>query len=99
MGIPCSVNKGIDKDKFKQMSSTPLWLKSLRQGRVGTLLSKMDWEQVYKHVHVNNEQELLKAAGVLFLQQVARAIKIVAMSRAGSKPPINPPTSPPINNS
>ena len=39
LGIPCSVNKGIETDKFKkQMSSTPLWLQFMRND----LLSKMD---------------------------------------------------------
>ena len=43
MGIPCSVNKGINKERFKnQMSSTPLWLKTLRQGGIGALMSKYD---------------------------------------------------------
>ena len=56
MGIPCSVNKEISTDRFKtEMTSTPLWLKSMRHGGVGALLSKLDWESSYKHVHVRKE--------------------------------------------
>ena len=55
MGIPMSVNSGIDTDLFKtEMSSTTLWLNSLRCGGVGALLSKMDWESAYKHAHVHH---------------------------------------------
>ena len=55
MGIPMSVNSGIDTDLFKtEMSSTTLWLNSLRCGGVCALLSKMDWESAYKHVHVHH---------------------------------------------
>ena len=44
MGIPCSVNKVISKDRFKtQMSSTPLWLNTLRHGGIGAPMSKLDW--------------------------------------------------------
>ena len=33
MGIPVSVNKGINVERFKtEMSSTPLWLQSMRHG-------------------------------------------------------------------
>jgi len=47
-GVPCSVDKGIDKDKYKtKMSSTPLWLKSMRHGGIGGLLSKLEWEATY----------------------------------------------------
>ena len=54
MGIPLSVNKGINTELFKtEMTSTPLWQKSMRCGGVGALLSKMDWESAYKHVHVH----------------------------------------------
>merc|ERR1712215_499851 len=53
MGIPLSVNKGINNDLFKtEMTSTGLWLKSMRCGGIGALLSKMDWESAYKHIHV-----------------------------------------------
>ena len=45
MGVPYSVNKGIGKDKYKtKMSSAPLWLKFVRFGGKGGLLSKLDWE-------------------------------------------------------
>ena len=45
MGIPVSVNKGINGDRFKtEMSSTPLWLQSMRHGGIDALLSKLDWE-------------------------------------------------------
>ena len=55
MGIPLSVNSGIDTDLYKtEMSSTTLWLNSMRCGGVGALLSKMDWESAYKHVHVHS---------------------------------------------
>ena len=51
MGIPCSVNKGFQTDRFKtNMSSTPLWLQSMRHGGIGALLSKLDWEST---VHIN----------------------------------------------
>ena len=61
MGIPMSVNSGIDTDLFKtEMSSTTLWLNSLRCGGVGALLSKMDWESAYKHVHVHHSDLKLK---------------------------------------
>ena len=54
MCIPLSINKGINTELFKtEMTSTPLWLKSMRCGGVGALLSKMDWESAYKHVHVH----------------------------------------------
>ena len=54
MGIPMSVNSGIDTDLYKtEMSSTTLWLNSMRCGDVGALLSKMDWESAYKPVHVH----------------------------------------------
>ena len=54
MGIPMSVNSGINTDLYKtEMSSTTLWLNSMRCGGVGALLSKMDWESAYKHVHVH----------------------------------------------
>ena len=40
MGIPMSVNSGINTDLYKtEMSSTTLWLTSMRCGGVGTLLS------------------------------------------------------------
>ena len=55
MGIPMSVNSGINTDLYKtEMSSTTLWLTSMRCGSVGALLSKMDWESAYKHVHVHH---------------------------------------------
>ena len=66
MGIPCSVNKGFQTDRFKtKMSSTPLWLQSMRHRGIGTLLSKLDWESAYKHVHVNKRDLKLQA-----LQQI-----------------------------
>ena len=68
MGIPMSVNKGIDKERFKiEMTSTHLWLQSMRCGGVGALLSKMDWESAYKHVHV---QQILRGATSSFWNSV-----------------------------
>ena len=53
--FPMSVNSGINTDLYKtEMSSTTLWLNSMRCGGVGALLSKMDWESAYKHVHVHH---------------------------------------------
>ena len=42
MGVPVSVSKGIDGDRFKtEMSSTPLWLQFMRHGGIGALLSRL----------------------------------------------------------
>jgi len=51
-----SVNDGIDTAEFPaKMSSTSKWLACLNRAGRGCLMTKMDWEIAYKHIHVARE--------------------------------------------
>jgi hypothetical protein len=49
----CSVNEGIDKDRFPAtMSSTAKWLAVLNNCGRNCHIMKVDWSDAYKHIHV-----------------------------------------------
>jgi len=51
-----SVNDGIDADQFPtKMSSTGKWLKCLNLAGRGCYMTKVDWADAYKHIHVNDK--------------------------------------------
>ncbi|MBM3938748.1 MAG: hypothetical protein FJ333_08890 [Sphingomonadales bacterium] len=51
-----SVNDGINSDDFPtSMSSTREWIQCLNRAGRGALITKIDWEAAYKHIHVRPE--------------------------------------------
>ena len=56
-----SVNDGIDSDEFPTvMSSTGQWLECLNKAGKGCLMTKIDWSDAYKHIHVHPEDQDLQ---------------------------------------
>ena len=56
-----SVNDRIDSDEFPTvMSSTGEWLECLNRAGRGCLMTKIDWSEVYKHIHVHPEDQDLQ---------------------------------------
>jgi hypothetical protein len=52
----CSVNDGIEAARFPAvMSSTAKWLGVLYKAGKGCLITKLDWADAYKHIHVRKE--------------------------------------------
>ena len=56
-----SVNDGIDAKEFPTvMSSTGQWLECLNRAGRGCLMTKIDWSDAYKHIHVHPEDQDLQ---------------------------------------
>jgi hypothetical protein len=56
-----SVNDGIDSEKFPaKMSSTGRWLGVLHKAGKGCKMTKLDWADAYKHIHVREEDVQLQ---------------------------------------
>ena len=56
-----SVNDGIDSDEFPTvMSSTGQWLECLNRAGRGCMMTKIDWSDAYKHIHVHRDDQDLQ---------------------------------------
>ena len=65
-----SVNDGIDSDDFPtSMSSTSKWVECLNMAGRGALMTKIDWSDAYKHLHVRPEDQ---AALEMTLKRLSR---------------------------
>ena len=79
-----AVNEGIDKSDFPAvMSSTAAWVRALHLAGRGALMTKMDWSDAYKHVHVRLDDLPLQWFSWLGMDFVETSLIFGAVSSAG----------------